>query len=484
MDFLKEKYEQTVIFVKEHKPLVLLSVIFVVILGIILILVSAGSSSQPPATSSPDVSQPTEPQPTEPDPGSNQDLGGDGGDEGDDGQEEPDQTDEEVELNVWGAFINEEVFDEINANYDNPNITINYSNEIARNSEIPGYVNNLNDELDADLSSAPDIFIVKNTWAGNFSGLAASSSSETFSFADFSDTYPAYMQIDFTENEDVIGIPLWQDTPVVIYNNAIWDDAGETEPAASWTDFVDQLDSLPTEFDGQTIAKANITTDSFNNNEHWFSLYNNLITQSDLVDESGELNFSDTDSFTKITSLYNDMATASNWSSDYNIGVASFLEGKLATYIAPSWRLNEILVLNEAAGLDLDVEVAALPTITGETETSYGSFWGFMVNGDSDNIEAAWDYLNYLSDTTSAEDINSELSTDPNNEIGLIYPQTDLLDDQSQEQYLGIYSNQLQEAATWKMYSELEIEPIFQQYLEEDITLSELESQVNEILQN
>ncbi len=143
-------------YVKDHKPVVI-GVLVVLGVGIILLgVISALGGTGNSSNNTPPVTTPIVVPPS--------DTPIDGG-----------NSSQKV-INMWGAFFSPEVMAPVIAQYENenPNIKINYTNEVIRNSDINGYRSKLDNIVGSQtVTTAPDIFIVDSGWTGSFASKSA-----------------------------------------------------------------------------------------------------------------------------------------------------------------------------------------------------------------------------------------------------------------------------------------------------------------------
>jgi ABC-type glycerol-3-phosphate transport system substrate-binding protein len=81
------------------------------------------------------------------------------------------------------------------------------------------------------------------------------------------------------------------------------------------------------------------------------------------------------------------------WASYLASDLTTFFKGDLAMMFAPSWRAFDIL---EAAP-QIEFGLAPLPQLPNNDPVYYSMYWGDAVSNTSENIDEAWDFVNYLS---------------------------------------------------------------------------------------
>ena len=157
-------------------------------------------------------------------------------------------TNRNVVLQWWGVFMDPEVVQPLIEEYQeaNSNVTIEYANKWSNGNFVQAsdtYRTELNRVLvNNDPVELPDIFMVHNTWAGDYE--TRSQPSSVYDFTTFSNTfYPAAVN-DFAKSGTVYGVPMWMDTLAIIYNKDLLADADLTEPPTSWPRFKTVAEAL------------------------------------------------------------------------------------------------------------------------------------------------------------------------------------------------------------------------------------------------
>ncbi len=460
-------------YVKDHKPVVIGALVVlgvgVLLLGVISALSGSGSRTN---VNNPPVTTPIVVPPAD-NPGS----GGSG-------------TGSTVVLNMWGAFFSPEVMKPVIAKYEseNPTIKINYTNEVIRHSDIVPYRSKIDGIVGSQTAtSAPDIFMVDSGWSGSFAAKSAPAPATVLSAGQLQSEFHDFVATDFVNSGNVIGIPVWVDNLAIVYNKKLWTAAGLTEPDNDWIRFADVQVPALTKKQGSGIQTAGFAAGTDINAEFWYESLLLLIAQNKLPFEvSGQEGFSGSPDATQSVDFYKSFirsGSRSSWSDDFNPDVAAFLEGKLATFIGPSWRLNDIVRYNEAYNLGLDIGISALPQLQSATQdkANIASYWGYMVNSASTKSAAAWNFLSFLASKETLQQLQQSYKQQNPGHIGFLYPRVDLAATQTTDRYLAEYAKSLDFTVSWYVVDEQKMRSVLRKVFEGK-TLANIKPEIDAVI--
>lgn len=373
----------------------------------------------------------------------------------------PDQTttSTSITLQWWGAFWDESVVSSLIAQYenDNPGVTIQYANKWPggpTSTAAKLYQTELNRVLGGgNTAEIPDIFMVQNDWSGDYEDYVATAPSSILSTDTFKTNFYPAVVTDFTNSSGVTGVPLWIDTYAIIYNQDLLAKQATAVPPTNWVDFKSLAQALTTR-SGGNIESAGFSAGSVGNVSFAPELFYILLLQNgvSLTNSAGAPVFAnDTDALTALNYFKSfGNVTTGSWAESLDTDAKLFLEGKLAMMVAPSWRYNDILTLNKAYNLNLRIGAAPIPQVqSGGTTIDWATYWGNMVAKDRPNSEAAWKFLNWISQPDQLktlranEKINRQFFTS-------LYPRIDMYQEQQSDQYLRYYNAALPTAQSWK----------------------------------
>ena len=403
-------------------------------------------------------------------------------------------TDQPVTLIWWNLFEPVENVRPIIEAYqlENPNVSIEYA-ERGLDDYRALLESNLTDGLPR---TGPDIFTIHNTWIGTFEDFISPAPSNIIPAADFQTNFYKFVGEDFVgTNGLVIGVPMGVDTLAVIYNKDLLESAGYTVPSADWDDFKVQARDLTTKDTSGDIEIAGFSAATSDNTEFAFDLVNLLMLQSggDILSSDGSSAVFGSDSDVQgALVFYTDFANGSNntWDDLQEFDTAAFLEGKLAMYAAPSWRLLDIIQFNDQYTLGIDFGTAQMPQLENlEDERIYWpTYWGQTVSRDSASPDVAWDFLNFITQPDRLRTFHSKAKE--NRAFGELYPRSDMSSELANEQYLAPYIESFPFAKSWKMVDGDGVKLIFDAMLDSSTNSSisenllEAQDGVNQVIDN
>src|SRR5690606_21691516 len=109
-----------------------------------------------------------------------------------------------------------------------------------------------------------------------------------------------------------------------------------------------------------------------------------------------------------------------------------------------SWRLRELLRFNDQLDIGLDIGIAPIPQIAGQSEDliNWATYWGNMVTLGRPNSAAAWKFLEWMSQpdqlTKLAQNIENSYGY-----FGMLYPRKDMAENLATNDYLKVFNESL-----------------------------------------
>jgi ABC-type glycerol-3-phosphate transport system substrate-binding protein len=380
-------------------------------------------------------------------------------------------SNQKVTLQWWGVYLDSSVVKPLIDEYQslNPNVTIQYADrwpdgkyDVA--ADI--YQKELNRVLkQADPVDIPDIFMVENSWAGDYEAYVRTSSSydyDTFK----SIFYPAIVS-DFGDEatKAVYGVPLWMDTLAIIYNKDMLKAVSVSEPPTDWASFKTLAKNL-TKRQSNAITQSGFAAGAGSNVSFSPEVLNLLMAQNGvtIVNAEGQPVFgSDTDSVTALSSFKDyTNPTTGTWSSTSKVDAASFLEGKLAMMVGTSYKYRDIKIFNEAYQLGIDIGVSQFPQLQGQSQDimNWSNYWGMMAAKDRPNSQAAWAFMKWMTEPDQLRKL-SKNEADFNKQFGLLYPRADMNQDLQADANLKVFNASLPFAVSWDMVKGLAVKQEF-----------------------
>ena len=351
----------------------------------------------------------------------------------------------------------------------NVNVTIQYADrwpEGKYDDAAEIYRSELNRVLKAnDAVDIPDIFMVENTWTGDYEQYVKSSTSYDFDTYK-SIFYPAVVT-DFTaeSTKSVYGVPIWIDDLAIIYNKDMLKEVAVSEPPSDWVSFQNLAKSLTKRASGN-ITQAGFSAGTGDNVTYAPEIFNLLMAQNgvEIVNAEGQPVFgSDTDSVTALQS-YKDFSNTNTgtWNSDFKTDAAAFLERDLAMMVTTSYKYREIKTFNETYELGIDIGIAPMPQLQGQAQPvlNWADYWGAMVSSARPNSAAAWAFLKWLTDPEQLRKLNKN-EGDANKQFGFLYPRIDMAQDLQDDANLKLFNESLPFALSWKMVKGYDVKKEF-----------------------
>lgn len=362
-----------------------------------------------------------------------------------------------------------------------PNIQIQYVQEglNGTNDYRTGLDTNLNDQ---DISNTPDIFAMQNSWTQHYVSLISPAASSIISQDDINAFYPTVSN-DFYLNKKTYGLPLYLDTIAIIYNKKLLAAKGYTTPANAWTDFEVQAANLTVTNKG-AVTQGGFSAFYPKNSEFYFEVLNNILMSEgmQILDNNGVAKLTGQKEAEDAVGFYQKFITSNQtWDANMDKDIAAFLEGKLAMYAAPSWRLMNVLAYNQKYNLGLDVGVATMPQIYQTTEVYYPSYWGLTVSKDCQHPNEAWDFIKFMTQEAQLSLLNDTVKANGRT-LGIIYPRTSMASLNQADPYLGPYAISLAKANLWPMKDGYALKQKFDLLFQTGtISTSSLEGAINSV---
>lgn len=338
---------------------------------------------------------------------------------------------ETVTLNYWGLWEDQSVLQSLISEFEtkNPGIKINY-----RKNDKTDYRSRLAGRLtkDPDTEEVPDIFRIHSSWLPMFTNyLTAVPSSTVSNLSLDTDFYSVYKK-DLKIGNSYYAIPLMYDGLVLFYNKDLIQKGGVELPK-SWWDLQTTAAKLTVRDEAGNIQIAGVAMGLTDNVDHWSDILGLLLEQNgaDLLKDTTDNNTKITDVLSYYVNFYSKYKT---WDETLPPSTQLFAQGKLAFYLAPSWRVFNIQDLNP--NLSFEITTAPqLPTLQNISDSSgnstanltnihWATYWAEAVNSKSTHQKEAWKFLEFLASKESLEKMYTAASQIRS--FGEIYPRISL----------------------------------------------------------
>lgn len=331
-------------------------------------------------------------------------------------------TNEALTLTFWHLFDAEEVFQPIFDDFTNehPNVTI----EFAKKSPTDYELESLNSLAAFE---GPDIWSIPNDWLPkHFDKLTPKPGDANLD--DFGRLYAPVVAKDVVIKGKIYGLPLSVDSLGVYFNQdhfsqtlSDWrkshPDEDDTKvssllrsPPGNWDDFVETV-KLLTIKRGNAIDRAGVAMGVSDNIDDEAAILSALMLQNGTAMVSADQSAATFNLPSKkqtgetfnpgaeALAFYTAFATPDHpyysWNGSLPSPVDAFVQGKASMIIGFSFVQNEL----KQRAPTLNWDIAALPQIKGATATqavNYGSYLVVTVTKSAKNAEAAWEFVNFL----------------------------------------------------------------------------------------
>src|SRR3989344_4631685 len=286
----------------------------------------------------------------------------------------------------WGLWEPESVMQPIIDKYQksHPAITIQYVRQSPQD-----YRDRLNSSLTQE--NRPDIFRFHNTWVPMLRDDLSPVPPGVFDADLYKNTFYPVVQSDMVLDGKIMGVPLEYDGLALYYNVDLFQKNG-LQPPQNWNDLVDYASKLTQKDDLGRITTSGIAIGTASNVDHWQDILALMMLQAgvDLRNPIGE------EAENALTFYTNFVTIGRVWDMSLPNSTTMFIQGKLAMYLGPSWRVFDFEEAKRSQNPNLNYGIMPVPQLP-ETNVTWASYWVEGVSKNSRNQEAAWDFLKYLS---------------------------------------------------------------------------------------
>ena len=353
-----------------------------------------------------------------------------------------------VTLTYWGLWEPEEVIRPLLDEFQtvHPNVKVEYQMQSP-----PEYRERLQSALSQ--GRGPDIFRIHNTWIPMLRSSLSPVPENIYTASDMETLFYPAVKSDLRVGSDYYAIPLEIDGLGLFVNNDLLQQAGLSVPQ-NWDDLraaalaMSRCDSEDGKCTGEgRILISGAALGNTENVDHWQEILALLMLQNgvDLGNPVGK-NAEDALTFFTIFSSVDGV-----WDATLPTSTQAFAAGKLAMFIAPSWRAFEIQQKNP----NLKYKTVPIPQLPkdspNEVDITYATYWAQGVWSKSPNKSTAWDLLNYLVSAESLQKLYKNESAVRN--FGEPYPRTDMAALLKDHPIIGSIITQAPGARSWYLAS-------------------------------
>lgn len=341
----------------------------------------------------------------------------------------------QVTLEYWGLWEAPEVLEQVIAEYENqnPGVTIQYTKQSHKD-----YRQRLQTAIAS--GNGPDLFRFHASWVPMLKEELLPVPASVISAGDFKSHYYPVAAEQLQHNGQIVGMPLMYDGLALLYNEEVFNAAGESPPK-TWAE-VRALASKLTVRSGNEITRAGIAMGTANNVEHFSDILALLMLQN-----GADLSKPNTAFTRDALKFYTNFVLTDNvWSSALPASTVAFARGDVAMIFAPSWKIHEIQAMNP----QLKFGVAPVPKL-GDEKIAWATYWAEGINSKGNNKEAAAAFLKYLSSEEVVKKLYS--SQAQVRSFGELYPQTSLANTLANDPKVAAYLQDAPSAKGWYMSS-------------------------------
>lgn len=296
-------------------------------------------------------------------------------------------TNTPVTLNIWGLWESPEVMDVLIQKYKTlyPNVTINYDNRSVVTPSL--YKDTVKGRLSQ--SGVPDIVVVHNSWVSEIKDYLSPAPASLITPQAYSQHfYPVSTQSAVIDGK-IYAEPMYYDGLVLAYNKKHFEEINQTTPPTAWEEFRRlALDLTQTTKDG-TFVRSGAAIGTADNIDFSSDILGLMFAQAGIKvpDDLGSKAAQDALAF--YTTFVKEDGV---WDNTLPEASKAFAQGKVSMIFTTTWNLLDIL----KARPDFDIGVAPVPQAQPETPVSWGSFWMYAVPKNGQNTDAAWQFINFL----------------------------------------------------------------------------------------
>lgn len=328
-----------------------------------------------------------------------------------------------ITITYWGLWEDSSILQGIISEFEskNPNIKINY-----KKNDKTDYRSRLAGRLakNPETEEVPDIFRIHSSWLPMFRDNLSPVPSATLTALNFEQDFYGVYKKDLKTGNSYYAIPLMYDGLVLFYNKDLIQKGGVELPK-TWWDLKTAASKLTVRDQNGNIQIAGVAMGLTDNVDHWSDILGLLLKQNgaDILKRSEENDTKIKDVLSYYINFYSDENRP--WDETQPSSTELFASGKLAFYIAPSWRVFDLDVLNP----QLPFEITSIPQLpivaTGNlTNIHWATYWVEAVNSQSKHQAEAWKFLEFLASKESLEKMFTAASDI--RRFGEIYPRISL----------------------------------------------------------
>lgn len=372
------------------------------------------------------------------------------------------QTPEKAALEFWSMRDDAEAWRDIIAEFQKqfPYLTVSYR-RFDENSYEDLLVNRLAE------GKGPDIFVLKNSWVVKHQDKIFPMPQEVLKFSalDFQKTFADVAYGDLvSEKNEILGLPLFIDTPALFYNKDVFNSSGIAQPPKNWEEAIAVSRRLTKKTQLGEISRPGLAFGTIANTEHFFEIINSLILQGgeaiiNKKTKNVELGGRSAEAFDFYSSFSDPAKPNFSWNARLPQSLDDFTQENSALAFGFAGDLKRLRAKNP----HLDFGVSPFPQPEdARMKAVYADYFFPTVSKSSKNIEAAWQFVFFI---TSRDPVKKYLGN-----TARPAARRDLVADASPAPELDAFWKQTLIAKSWPVPDEKATWRIFQDAMESVIT--------------
>jgi multiple sugar transport system substrate-binding protein len=256
--------------------------------------------------------------------------------------------------------------------------------------------------------TAPDIFMLENTWVSRYLDRLASAPSDIITFKEFKTRILESAANEFLLGEKIIGMPIYIDTLGIFYNDSLLKSAGFLTPPQNWTDFLTVVQALTKKDKAFNIEIAGAGLGLSENINNAADILQLLMLQTglEMIDDTGKAGFNKllvlndrqfqagADALNFYTDFANPTKKNYSWNRNLSNSLQGFIQGKVGIIFDYSSLITDLGKLAPK----FSFKTSTFPEVKDTNfKINLTRFYAPVVSIYSKNPREAWQFLKYLS---------------------------------------------------------------------------------------